>query len=112
MLYGAMAADTCGTTYELHTGGKTLSNITGCDAAVVKAVSDGAIALAGAGAEAPVGGSTAVKVLNTAAVGKAVHSDLSYVTEEECLVACTEYITGCTHVTISASSRSDRAMHR
>lgn len=106
MLYGALEAETCGTTYEVNMGGKTLSNITGCDAEAVKAVSDGALALAGSGEEVPVGTSTATKVMNTAAVGKAVHSDLSFVTEEECLVACSEYITGCTHVTAGAEPTS------
>ncbi|NJR42974.1 MAG: hypothetical protein HC767_10230 [Akkermansiaceae bacterium] len=69
----------------------------------MKAIADAALPLAGAGAAASVGtGSKATKVMNTAAIGKAIWSELSAVTEEDCLVACSTYITGCTHVTTGA----------
>lgn len=101
LLFGAQPdAAQCGAVYELSTGALTLSNITACDAAEVQAVADAAVPLAGAGLQAQVGqGTTATKVLDTAAAGMSVHSDLSFVTEEECVVACSVYILGCTHVT-------------
>lgn len=99
VLYGGQGASDCGDTYELMPGAKTLSDISACDAATVKAVGDAALVFAGSGQKANVGTSSGVKVINTAAVGKAVHSDLSFVTEEECLVACAQYVEGCTHVT-------------
>jgi hypothetical protein len=105
VLFGAQDATACGATYELSMGAKTLTNITACDATAVQAILAGVLSLEGAGTPANVGtGSTATKIQNTAAVGKAVHSDLSVLTEEDCLLACSTYIAGCTHVTAGVFS--------
>jgi hypothetical protein len=90
----------------LSTGATTFMNITGCDQTAVQAIADKALKLDGAGMAVDVGtGSKGTKIQNTAAVGKAVHSDLSLMTEEDCLVACSTYVKGCTHVTTGVVNR-------
>ena len=105
VVFGAPTNATACVKYEALSGAITLSNISACDGASVATVTDAAIALTG-GEEASVGGSTAVMHPETAAIGNAVHSDLSVVSEEECLVACATYIEGCTHVTSSGFKRN------
>lgn len=106
VVFGAPTNATACVKYEALSGAITLSNISACDAASVATVTDAAIALTG-GEEATVGsGSTAIMHPETAAIGNAVHSDLSVVSEEECLVACAAYIDGCTHVTTGGLKQS------
>lgn len=99
MVFGAPANATACVKYEALAGAISLSSISACAEASVQTVTDAAVELTGGEAATLAAGSTAMKQTDIAAVGNAVHSDLSVVSEEECLVACATYIDGCTHVT-------------
>ena len=87
--------------FEPMTGAIALTDIKGCKAASLTAITDQAVDLKGAaGEDVTVGGTSAKALEGVAAVGEAAASDLTMASAEECLATCALWIPDCTHVTV------------